>query len=521
MRYSVGLAGRYRLHVGLRQQGVALPGSPFLLTVTPSHAHARSSSLPADCLPLVGNVCRAGEVSCGMIVKLCDRMGNRCTSGGASLNVVTTSQRERSKVDAHLMKTFCLDQQDGSYNLQWQSQRAGTYMVSVTISNVHLVGSPMELKLLAGPPEVDKCVVSGDGITSAQAGRPALVALYCKDAFDNPAGRSSAISFGLVLVPRDSKDVLIKKETSEVLIKTADNPLGVRLNSMPFNGGWVGEQFEIRYTAQEAGEFGLHIWSTDAELVKRKFVPGSPFSVRVSGVRASAAGSYLSGTEQYEKEAPPSASPKSNGVLAWLQSGDRLILWPRLRDEFGNASYASEGALVASLETPDGHLMDLPMKQLRELGKYELSYDTQKKGLHTLHTKLFGERIVGSPFRFFVVPGAPVASKCRLHLPEESPVVNCPCEIRLEAVDKYGNRLDSGGCSVVGRVVGTGVSAVAVTDNADGSYTLSFTGTVAGGECRLVVRLEKIELEPVTIMFVKPTNDETKPEEAVEKKPGK
>jgi hypothetical protein len=51
----------------------------------------------------------------------------------------------------------------------------------------------MELKLLAGPPEVDKCVVSGDGITSAQAGRPARVALYCKDAFDNHVGRSSSI----------------------------------------------------------------------------------------------------------------------------------------------------------------------------------------------------------------------------------------------------------------------------------------------------------------------------------------
>ena len=75
VRYSLGLAGRYRLHVGLRQQGIALPGSPFLLVVAPGSAHARSSRLPPECLPLVGTVCGPTELSCSIIVKLCDRMG--------------------------------------------------------------------------------------------------------------------------------------------------------------------------------------------------------------------------------------------------------------------------------------------------------------------------------------------------------------------------------------------------------------------------------------------------------------
>jgi hypothetical protein len=37
--YSVGAAGKYLMHVGLRQQSVVLPGSPFALEVKPGPAH--------------------------------------------------------------------------------------------------------------------------------------------------------------------------------------------------------------------------------------------------------------------------------------------------------------------------------------------------------------------------------------------------------------------------------------------------------------------------------------------------
>ena len=70
VRYSIGLAGRYWLHVGLRQQETRLLGSPFLLEVSPGAAHARSSPLPAEALPLTGLVrpLKGGEVSCELLV---------------------------------------------------------------------------------------------------------------------------------------------------------------------------------------------------------------------------------------------------------------------------------------------------------------------------------------------------------------------------------------------------------------------------------------------------------------------
>lgn len=213
VRYSVGLAGKYWLHVGLRQQEERLPGSPFLLEVSPSVAHARSSHLPKERLPLVGIVgnSQAGDVSCSMEIGLCDRMGNSCTRGGATLQLNTTRRgseggKAKESGSASQVKTTCTDLENGKYRLEWISAVAGLYLVAVCIGNVHLVGSPFELTLQAGPPDVDKIQVSGDGIESAQAGRPALVLLYCKDEFENVANHMEGISFGLKLLPRDSKD---------------------------------------------------------------------------------------------------------------------------------------------------------------------------------------------------------------------------------------------------------------------------------------------------------------------------
>ena len=149
VRYSIGLAGRYRLHVGLRQQGVALPMSPFTLIVSPGQAHARSSRLPVEHLPLVGSVCGAGGVSCFLTLNLCDRMGNYCTEGGAALKVKTTQPNQAPKGarpgeepsqaqgvgksgSGEVVATTCSDNNDGSYLLEWQSEVAGNYWVHIT-----------------------------------------------------------------------------------------------------------------------------------------------------------------------------------------------------------------------------------------------------------------------------------------------------------------------------------------------------------------------------------------------------
>ena len=53
----------------------------------------------------------------------------------------------------------------------------------------------------------------------------------------------------------------------------------------------------------------------------------------------------------------------------------------------------------------------MSIKQLTGLGLYEVAYDVTLKGLHTVHVRLDGVDVTGSPFVFTVTTGAPVGSK--------------------------------------------------------------------------------------------------------------
>ena len=91
----------------------------------------------------------------------------------------------------------------------------------------------------------------------------------------------------------------------------------------------------------------------------RQWLTGSPFSVRVTGVRPSTSGSSVGGVEALT-DAP-------------VVAGDLATLRPQLRDQFGNASSAGEGEFEAYIETPAG-ITPLDLKQLKGLGAYEVRY---------------------------------------------------------------------------------------------------------------------------------------------------
>ena len=57
-------------------------------------------------------------------------------------------------------------------------------------------------------------------------------------------------------------------------------------------------EFEIRYIAEKAGDFELHLWcDTDGDGTRQK-LPGSPFSLHVTASKASAIGSRIIGADQ-------------------------------------------------------------------------------------------------------------------------------------------------------------------------------------------------------------------------------
>lgn len=142
VRYSVGVAGKYRLHVGLRQQGVPLPGSPFALSVSAGAAHGPMTRIRPEDLPLRGIVGEAGEAGevgngCAILVRAADRMGNFCSTGGAKLQVfVGDAQATRGggggssgeRLDARegvKVNTRVEDKTDGTYAITFFSELSG------------------------------------------------------------------------------------------------------------------------------------------------------------------------------------------------------------------------------------------------------------------------------------------------------------------------------------------------------------------------------------------------------------
>ena len=489
VHYSIGLAGKYRLHIGLRQQSIALPGSPFDLEVVPGHAYAPSTKLPKESLPLRGVV---GEEWRGMVIFAADKIGNQCITGGAKVQI---------HVDHDDVQATCTDNGDGSYGFKWRSQRSGTYQVGVTIDDVPVVGSPTTLTMLAANLAVGNCEATGVGLTDAVAGKPAVMRIKCKDRYSNMATPATTLKFGISLAAVESAHEAKEKrkkgqeqeETKRGRSKNEEKDDEARerkkrtamdaLTAQSFEGFWVDGEYEIRYIAQKAGDHQLHLWADPDGSGERTSMPGSPFLLRVVENVPAPASSNI-GYPQEEKKN--------------IYAGEKLVLRPQLRDQFGNPSAAPPEEVVCLLEGPDGQ-STLPVKPSNKgLGAYEISCESVLKGEYTLHVELNGQPIGASPGLFFVLPAVPTAVRSKLLPPDGACITHHEIQLVLIAVDKLGNTLDRGGARVDARALGPNASQCTVEDRKDGTYTIAFTGG-AVGEYRVIARLDNIEMTPLVV----------------------
>lgn len=241
-----------------------LPGSPFTLSVGPSAAHAPSTKLPASALPLRGIV--GEDFSCSCVLVAADRMGNRrgspwclpciflahqpglghwcrrCVEGSADVKVGINSTE---------VACASTDNGDGSYTLEWQSKISGTFKTWCTIGGAHVVGSPTQIIMLSGAPDVPKCDVHGAGLRTAIAGLMSVVEITCKDRFSNQLNADSMkgtpMRFGLALVPITGGDNRSQRDT---------------VPSMPFEGQWVkSEKGETVEGRAPGGEYFKIQWA--------------------------------------------------------------------------------------------------------------------------------------------------------------------------------------------------------------------------------------------------------------------
>ena len=353
VQYSIGAVGKYLLHVGLRQKAAALPGSPFRIEVKPGPAHAPSTSLPADALPLQCVVGTTGT----LLMRLCDNVGNLCVEGGAPLKVSVSTTSIRVKVE---------DKEDGTYLVTWRGTVAGDFLMTALINGVHIRRSPCPLAMLPAAPDIAKSELAPevveDGRAIAVAGSAAKLEVRLRDAFGNATPPTATMGLGLVLVAMPSND---KSKSSEK--KSADHgeeggkkpskmTAAERANlvrtmpSLPFEGTWDMSTFALSYTPKEAGDFELHVWCDPDGSGNRLFLPGCPHPLHVNAGPASASGSYI----------------KDAASFAQVVAGERLVLRVQARDEYGNSSALTspDEELSAHLVTPSSDEVPLNLKAL-------------------------------------------------------------------------------------------------------------------------------------------------------------
>lgn len=409
-----------------------------------------------------------------------------------------------------------------------------------------------------------KCEVSGSGLKAAIAGDHNIISVRCRDRFSNPTLPGSSLSFGLAIAPpaaapekADKKDKKDKNKTdmSETggekgekgsKSKDSEEEAACTLPSKDFEGTWRDEgEYEIKYIAEKAGDFELHLWcDTDGNGVRQK-LPGSPFLLHVTAARASATGSRVTGAEVVRTTA--------------LVAGERLELGIQLRDPYGNPCPApervrakvaaaavveeeddddlpsrgysrggsrgrssigvssskkdskavgerqdkGEEGVTAILKTPhDEQVLTDKLRPGDGLGIFSLAYELHVAGMYEAHLSLSGSHITGSPVLFQVKPAAPSGRLSTLQSPDMPPYVHVQYELLLIAEDKYSNKLDRGGASVQARALGPSASPATTHDYNDGTYGVRFTAG-AVGEYRVEVRLDNVKIKgsPHVITF--------------------
>lgn len=394
--YSIGRVGRYLLHVRLRQAAAPIPGSPFALTVRPGPANARASKLPDVPMPLCGVVGKSAKDGCQIVLQTHDEIGNASSSGGAHIanecKMLPGPGEKKSDVEGVMIDATVTDRGDGTYLLEWRSERSGLFSANITINNEPVGGSPVLFSLTSYMPELGKTELDGPGLHAAVAGQPQIFRIHMVDAFGNPCRPDPTFRFG----------VAMEHETKKKM-KVAD----VRLAT--FEGRWLDDQrgtHEISLIPTASGNSELHVWADPSGSGERLPLNGSPFMVPVTPGKPTAHTSFVDG---YAKDIKNQELGKKKLTVAEqklleqgsVTAGDTVTVRPVLLDAYGNGTTLGEdeqGLLTSKVVMPDGsETTEMPVVFDSVRKRYEARMEMLKSGEHQLHVMLGDASIKGAP----------------------------------------------------------------------------------------------------------------------------
>ncbi|MFO8173973.1 MAG: filamin/ABP280 repeat domain-containing protein [Longimicrobiales bacterium] len=204
----------------------------------------------------------------------------------------------------------------------------------------------------------------------------------------------------------------------------------------------------------------------------------TPVNAGTDRVAITMNGTAISGSPFTSSVSPGNASPSSStAIVPNGAAGSRTDIVVQARDSEGNrVSVGGETVEISVSGTNNEGALTVTDEGD---GTYTAGYVPTAVGTDNVAITMNGTPISGSPYTSVVGTGAASPANSTASVPQGT--AGTPTEVVVQARDSGGNTLGSGGESVEVTISGANVAAgFAATDNGDGTYSASYTPTVAG-----------------------------------------
>jgi hypothetical protein len=457
--YVVTRAGNYLLDISFRGQTppfslTSIKGGPYNLSMAAGPVDPKATTAGG-----LGLTLSTAGIFATFAISMRDRYGNPQSEGYAGF-IVTL------KGPAILQGSLALDSTPGSNAKTLKSGYlatvAGQYFMNVMLGQTPVSGSPFQMTTLPGAVRALQSTVQGYGVSPDIAvDKTAQFVVYSDDSFGNQRIVGGDNFVATVYMFKADRTTPTLTATPSTL---TDN-----------NDGTYSGVYLVTIT----GTYRVYITIND------EHVRNSPFPVTVNPGSPSAYTTTASG----------------DGIEGGSLVGDTMTFSIIARDTYSNpctvgGQSASFQIFYGGAATVQEGAAGVPPVDQND-GTYRVSYTSSSQGALSIAIQYSGIPIVGSPFAVQVVgqPGAAVAASSKASgRGILGSIAGCPSnrwcpllgspprddagQVLVQARDRYKIALRTGGDVV--KANWSAPQAIAVTDQEDGTYALTYSTTIAG-----------------------------------------
>ena len=358
-----------------------------------------------------------------------DAIGNKLTAGGLAVAFVLGSRHGRQGTFSAVV-----DNHDGTYTATFTGTTIGSNTITATIGGKAVTPAAPSIAVTIGPVSLAKSLVSLSSASVASASA-VTVTLQAEDAVGNKlatGGLTVAFALG-----------------------SASGGQGT-FSAVTDNGNGT-------YTATFTGTIA------GANTVK----------ATIGGQAATSAAPAVTVTPGPLSLAKSFVSSSSSSDA----SGAAVTITLQAEDAAGNKLTAGGLVVAFALGSADGGQGTLSAVTDHHNGTYTATFTGTTAGSNTITATIGGQAVGSTSASITVKPGPVSLAKSFVSLSSPSVALGSHETITLQAEDAAGNKLTTGGLVVLlglGSTTGGKGTFGAVTDNHDGTYTVTFTGTTVG-----------------------------------------